>query len=376
MNEIIATTKFVRLFENKRLDLQFGGELRNVTIAYQTYGELNANNDNVILICHALTGNAHAGGLLQEIETSPNDRPDYLKIYSEMYLNKKGWWSGIIGKNLSLDPQKHFIICTNIIGSCYGSTGPVSINQIDGKPFGKNFPLVSVRDMVCAQKEFLDNLGIKRLKLVLGGSLGGMQTLEWAVSFPEMVNNAICIAAPAEHNPWAIALNEVARQAIFNDPNWNNGDYKPFSVKGLEIARMLGMISYRSPISFDKKFGRSKKIIDNNSLFEVESYLRYQGVKLLKRFDPWSYIIFTYAMDNHDISAGRGMREKILANIKTRILFVGISSDVLYPPYILKELKEKTPNSFYAEIKSDLGHDAFLIEFEQLNRIIRDFMNN
>jgi len=377
-NKIISETQFIKFSDNYFLDLQFGGRLSNIKVAYQTYGQLNSKEDNVILICHALTGNSHAAGIQMHIEKTDEDKPDYLKIYSEMNLNKEGWWSGIVGKNLGLDTDKFFIICSNIIGSCYGSLGPTSINPLTHKVYKTSFPLVSVRDMVTVQKELLNLLGIKKIKLAIGGSLGGMQVLEWMVSYPEFIENAICIAAPAEHTPWAIALNESARQAIFNDPNWNNGDYEDFKVKGLEIARMIGMISYRSSISFDKKFGRKQRIDDNGrKIFEVESYLRYQGKKLNKRFDPWSYIILTYAMDNHNIALERGDDAyKVLKNIKLKgkILYIGISSDVLYPPYLMKKMNEFTNNSFYVEIISDLGHDAFLIEFDQLNQILKSFL--
>lgn len=377
-NKIISETQFIKFSDNYFLDLQFGGRLSNIKVAYQTYGQLNSKEDNVILICHALTGNSHAAGIQMHIEKTDEDKPDYLKIYSEMNLNKEGWWSGIVGKNLGLDTDKFFIICSNIIGSCYGSLGPTSINPLTHKVYKTSFPLVSVRDMVTVQKELLNLLGIKKVKLAIGGSLGGMQVLEWMVSYPEFIENAICIAAPAEHTPWAIALNESARQAIFNDPNWNNGDYEDFKVKGLEIARMIGMISYRSSISFDKKFGRKQRIDDNGrKIFEVESYLRYQGKKLNKRFDPWSYIILTYAMDNHNIALERGDDAyKVLKNIKLKgkILYIGISSDVLYPPYLMKKMNEFTNNSFYVEIISDLGHDAFLIEFDQLNQILKSFL--
>ena len=377
-NKIISETQFIKFSDNYFLDLQFGGRLSNIKVAYQTYGQLNSKEDNVILICHALTGNSHAAGIQMHIEKTDEDKPDYLKIYSEMNLNKEGWWSGIVGKNLGLDTDKFFIICSNIIGSCYGSLGPTSINPLTHKVYKTSFPLVSVRDMVTVQKELLNLLGIKKIKLAIGGSLGGMQVLEWMVSYPEFIENAICIAAPAEHTPWAIALNESARQAIFNDPNWNNGDYEDFKVKGLEIARMIGMISYRSSISFDKKFGRKQRIDENGrKIFEVESYLRYQGKKLNKRFDPWSYIILTYAMDNHNIALERGDDAyKVLKNIKLKgkILYIGISSDVLYPPYLMKKMNEFTNNSFYVEIISDLGHDAFLIEFDQLNQILKSFL--
>jgi homoserine O-acetyltransferase len=377
-NKIISETQFIKFSDNYFLDLQFGGRLSNIKVAYQTYGQLNSKEDNVILICHALTGNSHAAGIQMHIEKTDEDKPDYLKIYSEMNLNKEGWWSGIVGKNLGLDTDKFFIICSNIIGSCYGSLGPTSINPLTHKVYKTSFPLVSVRDMVTVQMKLLNLLGIKKVKLAIGGSLGGMQVLEWMVSYPEFIENAICIAAPAEHTPWAIALNESARQAIFNDPNWNNGDYEDFKVKGLEIARMIGMISYRSSISFDKKFGRKQRIDENGrKIFEVESYLRYQGKKLNKRFDPWSYIILTYAMDNHNIALERGDDAyKVLKNIKLKgkILYIGISSDVLYPPYLMKKMNEFTNNSFYVEIISDLGHDAFLIEFDQLNQILKSFL--
>ncbi len=360
-------TRFATLFDEKNPFLpERGGELQQVQVAYETYGNLAETGDNAILICHALTGDAHVGNNPQQ-----GDLP--------------GWWAEIIGPGKSLDTDKYFVVCANFLGSCYGTTGPVSINPKTGKRYGVDFPEVTVRDMVIVQHELLQQLGVREIATVIGGSLGGMQVLEWAVMYPEMVRRIIPIATTARHSAWSIALNETARLAIMNDPDWQNGNYDKQPLRGLSLARMIAMISYRSQPSFQERFGReevdlvklngSARILnDQPPRFQVESYLRYQGIKLVKRFDANTYLTITRAMDSHDLSRNREPLTVVLSNISAKTLCIGISSDVLYPPHEQREISENIPNAEYREIISEHGHDAFLIEFDQLNKMVSEFL--
>lgn len=366
-------TEIVKLFEDKVFKLENGAYLSPVQVAYQTYGQLNKTKDNVILICHALTGNAHAAGFISEVETDNNSSFNYLQKYSTIYKDKPGWWHDVIGPGKLFDTNKYFVVCSNILGSCYGTTGPTS--KIDSKNiFGSSFPLITVRDIVHVQKKLLDYLGIDKIHTAVGGSLGGMQVLEWALLYPEVVNSIIPIATSARHSAWAIGLNEAARQAIKNDPHWNNGNYDEQPFNGLSLAREIAMISYRTQPSFQQKFHRNKA--SNNGTFNVESYLRYQGKKIVERFDANSYITITHTMDSHDITRDRSNFEDVLNSISQKTLSIGIDSDLLYPAHEQKEFANHIPNADYAEIKSIHGHDAFLIEFEQLNNLIRPFLDN
>lgn len=344
------------------LELEFGGKLKNVTVAYETYGELNSGGTNAILICHALTGYSHAYGFTDTKNGSSDGA---------------GWWEGLIGYGKVIDPSKYFIVCSNFLGSCYGTTGPTSINPDTGEKYRNNFPLVSVRDMVNLQYKLLEQLKVNSLELVIGGSLGGMQVLEWAIMYPDFVKRIVPIATAARHSAWAIGLNEIARKAIYDDPVWNHGNYTEQPHKGLSTARMVAMITYRSQISFEQKFGREIRF-DNDGkdkpYFQIESYLHYQGEKLVKRFDANTYITISKAMDLHDVSRNRGSLEDALKLIKAKTLCVGISSDVLYPPEEQKEISSFIPGSQYFEINSIYGHDAFLIEFEQLNGALGKFV--
>ncbi|MBI9070081.1 MAG: homoserine O-acetyltransferase [Melioribacteraceae bacterium] len=369
-----VTTEIKTLYDDKKFQLECGADLAPVQVAYQTYGTLNESKDNVILICHALTGNAHAAGFITEVETDNNSNPDLLQVYSKLYKGKPGWWNDLIGPDKLFDTNRYFVICSNILGSCYGTTGPAS-KDVNGKTYKADFPSITVRDIVHVQKYLLDYLGINKLHSVVGGSLGGMQVLEWALLYPEFISSIIPIATSAQHSAWAIGLNETARQAIENDPVWNGGNYDKQPFDGLSLAREIAMISYRSQPSFQKKFER-KTISDSDNTFKVESYLRYQGKKIVERFDANSYLTITDTMDSHDITRGRGTIIDTLNSIKVKTLSIGIDSDLLYPAHEQKEFVKHIPNSEYAEITSIHGHDAFLIEFDQLNAIIKPFLED
>ncbi|PAU94491.1 homoserine O-acetyltransferase [Aliifodinibius salipaludis] len=319
-----------------------GATIPEPTIAYQTWGELNSQRDNVILVCHALTGN-----------TAVDE-----------------WFQGIFSKGKALDPNKHFIICPNVLGSCYGSSGPTSINPETEKPYRADFPKVTIRDIVRLQQQLFDELDINKIELVIGGSMGGMQALEWCI-MDERPQSAVLVGMGEKHRPWAIGISHTQRQAIYNDPSWDGGFYSEDDPpkKGLALARMIAMNSYRHPSDFDKKFGR--RLQEGKSQYEVESYLSYQGKKLVDRFDAVSYVRLTQAMDSHDIRRSRPKIRKTIAGLTIPIAVVGIDSDMLYPAKECQDLANQLPNSRYKEITSPHGHDAFLIEFDQLNSIVK-----
>ncbi|GAB4130087.1 MAG: homoserine O-acetyltransferase [Ignavibacteriales bacterium] len=365
-------TEILKLsFENNPFKFESGEELKHLQIAYQTYGELNNDKSNVILICHALTGNAHAAGILMETESDDNSSPDLLGKYSKLYHGKSGWWDELIGIEKVFDTRKYFVICSNIIGSCYGTSGPTTIHST--KPFRMSFPQVTIRDMVRVQKGLIDYLGIKKILSVVGGSLGGMQAFEWALMYPDIVESIIPIATSVQHSPWAIALNKLSREAIMQDPNWMNGNYETQPVSGLSIARKLAMISYRSYDSFQQRFSRNKN--HSKDKFLIETFLDHHAEKLLERFDANAYIYLSKAMDENDIAKNRGSLSEVLSSIKQKTMVIGISSDILYPPAEQKSFQALIPNSVYREINSIHGHDAFLIEFEQLTKFIGEFLS-
>ena len=359
------------------LQLELGGQLEQVAVSFETYGQLNAKASNAILICHALTGSAHAAGSHQR-EQVP------------------GWWDPLIGPDKPIDTNRFFVICSNVLGGCYGSTGPASIDPASGKAYGINFPRYTIRDMVHVQKRLADKLGIDRFAAVIGGSMGGMQVLEWAAMYPDSVGAMVPIAIGAQHSAWAIGLNEVARRAIMADPEWRSGHYQLSEQPetGLGLARAIAMLSYRSFDSLQAKFGRdrlSDRSVDPmlpdpempaptsrralEMSFEIASYLNYQGVKLVERFDANTYIHLTYAMDDYDIGEGRGGLAKVLAGMRMKTLVMGIPSDVLYPEAEQLQLVEHLPNASYARIVSPHGHDAFLIEYPQMAARLRRFLN-
>lgn len=330
--------------------LESGVSLSDVDVAYETYGRLNIARDNAVLLCHALTGSARAGS------------------GDEEWSFDRGWWSPLIGPGRALDTNRNFVVCSNILGSCYGTTGPASVHPATGLVYGKSFPQVTVRDMVRAQHALLRHLGVSQI-VVIGGSLGGMQVLEWALMFPEMVRAIVPIATAAQHSAWAIAWNRTARQAILSDPEWIVSDGER-AFNGLALAREISMISFRAWDSFNERFSRRQR----NGKFEIENYLDHQGQKLVRRFDPRSYIVLTQAMDHHDVAHGRGTVESVLGHIAVPALCVGIDSDVLYPAVEQRAIADAIPNARYAEIQSPHGHDAFLIEFEQMKNVLTSFL--
>lgn len=374
MTTLTAETKFINLFsKSDPLILECGSQLDNVAAAYQTFGELSPTKDNVIMVNHALTGNAHIAGIITEKEIRNSRSKLFLTKYNKMYLGKEGWWSPLIGPGKALDTDKYFIISSNVIGSCYGTVGPASINPKTNSKYGMEFPKVAVRDMVKVQKKLFEYLEIDSIKFAVGGSLGGMQVLEWAIMYPEMIESIMPIASSAGHSPWAIGLNEASRNAIINDPLWNEGNYNKQPEYGFSLARKIAMLTYRSYKSFDLKFGRLKA--GSNGSFDVENYLNYQGEKITKRFDANAYLYLSEAMDNHDLGYKRNGIAEALKSIKCKTECVGISSDILYPADEQKEIASLIPNATYSEINSIHGHDAFLIEFDQVDDIIRNFLN-
>jgi homoserine O-acetyltransferase len=316
-----------------------------LNIRYKTWGKLNDDASNAVLICHALTGNANADE----------------------------WFPGLFGKDGILDVDNQFIICSNVLGGCYGTTGPVSVNPATGNPYKADFPTVSIRDMVRAQQLLLDHLRVKSIELAIGGSMGGMQILEWLV-MDNRIQKAMLIAMGIHHSAWTIGVSEAQRRAIQADKNWNAGYYDLDAppTDGLAAARMMGMIMYRSHAAFERRFSRELQP-DKTNLFKVNSYLNYQGDKLVQRFDANTYLRLTMAMDSHDVYRDRKMYGDILSDINVPVLVIGISSDILYPTSEQKELAIRLGNATYEEIDSDEGHDAFLIEFPKMVAYFRNF---
>lgn len=377
MQKISVKTEFVNLFDEKPFVFESGRILKNIRVAYQTYGKLNKERDNVVVIFHALTGNAHAAGILTQIETSSEDKYDYLKKYSTMSLNKVGWWDGIIGPDKAIDTNKYFVVCANILGGCYGTTGALSINPETLSYFGKDFPTVTVRDIVKVQKELLDYLKVESVYCTIGGSLGGMQCLEFGIMYPEFVKNIVPIACHVKNTDWAIAFNEIQRNVIFSDPSWNNGNYSEDAINNLGIARMVGLLSYRCPQNYDKKFLRKRQnndYFDTNNKFDISNYFNYQGQKFINRFDPNSYVTITYATDLHDVTYGRGNLEDVLGEIKAKTWSIAVDTDILYPATEQEEFAKLIPKASHFTIESEYGHDAFLIENEQITAILHNFL--
>ena len=351
------------------MTLESGKKLGPVRIVYETYGELDADRKNAILILHALSGDSHVAGYYREDDPKP------------------GWWDIMVGPGKGIDTNKYFVVCSNILGSCLGSTGPCSINPETEYPYGLDFPFVTIGDMVQAQKALMDHLGIKKILSVIGGSIGGMQVLEWCVKYPETVASAIPLATTTKHSALAIAFNEVARQAIMADPNWNNGDYYsgPTPDLGLAVARMIGHITYLSDESMRRKFGRrlqdrSDFSFNFNADFQVESYLRYQGTKFVERFDANAFLYITKAADNYDLARqhNSGSTVKAFSKAGAKFLVVSFTSDWLYPTYqskaMVQAMKKNGLDVSFCEIEAEWGHDAFLLPSERLTALMRGFL--
>jgi homoserine O-acetyltransferase len=351
------------------LRLESGFDLGPVSVRYETYGTLNKDKSNAILICHAFSGDAHAAGYHTSIHNDP------------------GWWDIMIGPNKAFDTTKFFIICSNVIGGCMGSTGPGSINPKTEKPYALDFPVITIGDMVEVQKALIDRLGIQKLLAVAGGSMGGMQALEWSLRFPDMVFSSIVIASTGRLSAQGIAFNAVGRNAITSDPNWNQGQYyhQEVPAKGLAIARMVGHITYLSDKSMGMKFGRKLQSreqfgFDFQDQFQVESYLEYQGDKFVDRFDANSYIYLTKAMDYYDLAETYGSYEEAFANKDIKFLVISYSSDWLFPTYQSKELvyamMRVGRDVSYTELESPYGHDAFLLEAHRQEVIVKSFLES
>ena len=324
--------------------LEGGAALEEVQIAYRTWGDPANAADNAILICHALTGSADV----------------------------EAWWPNIIGNGKTFDPAHDYIICANILGSCYGTTGPVSIRPGTGQRYRADFPRITVRDMVEVERMLLDHLGVERLELVTGPSLGGMQALEWAASYPDRVGSIVPIGVGGRHSAWCIGVSEAQRAAIAADPNWQGGYYSDDAppANGLAAARMMAICTYRSFRSFEERFGRDRRTEEQ---YQVQSYLQHQGEKINSRFDANTYVTLTHAMHTHDLARGRGVYHEVLRSVEQPALVVSVSTDALYPPEEQQLLFEHLPSARYEVLECAHGHDGFLIETERLGEMIARF---
>jgi homoserine O-acetyltransferase len=348
------------------LPLDNGGTLAGVDVAYETYGRLNASKSNAILVLHAFSGDAHAAGINHE--------------------GKPGWWDNMIGPHKGFDTDRYFVICANVLGGCRGTTGPASINPATGCPYAMSFPVITIGDMVRLQKMLIDSLGIDRLLAVSGGSMGGMQALQWAVQYPESVVAAIPIASTTRHSAQQIAFNEVGRQAIMADPDWCGGNYhgKTPPARGLSVARMVGHITYMSDDSMREKFGRRLRGKEAFGFgfdvdFEVESYLRYRGSQFVNRFDANSYLYITKAMDYFDLTSGNGSIAAAFEPTRARFLVISFSSDWLYPSYqsqeMVRALRSRNRDVAYVELQSNYGHDSFLVDVAEQSALVAGFLS-
>ena len=352
--------------------LEGGGTLRGAQVAYETWGELDDDASNAVLVCHALTGDSHAAG-----RSGPGHPTE-------------GWWDAIIGPGRPLDTDRWFVVCANVLGGCQGSTGPSSIDPATGRPYGSTFPVVTIRDMVRSQSWVADELGVRRWLSVIGGSMGGMQALEWAVMYPDRVASTVALATTSAASAQQIALSSVQRSAVVLDPRWRDGDYYAAGAgegphQGLAVAREMAQITYRTEQVYAGRFGRKQldQLDDRFTLwqrFDVEGYLDYQGAKLARRFDANSYLIINRAMDLHDLARGRAGLAGAMSRVRGPVLAMSISSDALYPPYqqeLLRDLLEAVGGECDLEvIDSPHGHDAFLIEVEQVGAALVPFLSD
>jgi homoserine O-acetyltransferase len=368
----IVETKGWRFAEPPdELVLRSGVKLGPIDVAYETYGTLSPQRDNAVLICHALSGDAHVAG-----QHSADD-------------DKGGWWDVMVGPGKGIDTDRYFVICANCIGGCKGSTGPSSVDPATGQPYGLEFPMVTISDMVKVQHRLLtDHLGLDRLLAVTGGSMGGMEVLQWAIDYPDMVFSAIPIATTSKLDAQGIAFDEVGRQAIYSDPDWRDGSYydgRP-PKRGLAVARMIGHITYLSERSMRERFGRSLQDRDEVGYdfgppdFQVESYLRYKGGAFVERFDANSYLYITKAMDYFDLAADAGSLTGAFGGVRSRFLVISYSGDWLFPTHqskeIVRALQANGVETTFCELQSEYGHDAFLLEDEELNGLIASFLRN
>ena len=361
----IVETKYVTFAQPPdELKLESGEKLGPLTVAFETYGKLNKEKSNAVLITHAFSGDAHAAGYHKD-----DDR--------------LGWWDSMIGPGKAFDTDKYHVICSNVLGGCSGTTGPSSVNPETGKPYGLDFPLISINDMVNVQNKLIEHLNIEKLLTVVGGSMGGMQALAWLIKHPDKIKSAIIIASAIKHSPQQIAFDEVGRVSIISDPAWNDGNYygKEAPANGLALARMVGHITYMSDKSMMEKFGRRIRNIEErhkfNTGFEIENYLHYRGSNFVKRFDANSYLYITKAIDCYDASEGKNLAE-LLYGAKAKVMVLAFKSDWLYPTYqsreIVKSCKIAGIDTTFCEIDSTYGHDAFLLEIKEETQLVKHFL--
>ncbi|NDA77316.1 MAG: homoserine O-acetyltransferase [Actinobacteria bacterium] len=373
MGDPAGHRRFFTLPADRKLAIDVGVVMEGVTTAYETWGSLNSDASNAILLCHAWTGDSHVAGRAGEGHPTP------------------GWWEGAVGPGLAIDTNQFFVVCANVLGGCQGSTGPASPHPVDGKPYGSRFPVITIRDMVRTQARLADHLGVRKWRAVVGGSMGGMQVLEWAVTFPERVGAIMPIATCAQASAQQIAWGSIGRRGITNDPKWRGGDYYDAAPgdgphEGLSTARMVAQVTFRSDNVFTDRFGRDMVGGEGSSTlaleqkFEVERYLEYHGEKLCRRFDANSYIAIGKAMDLHDVGRSRGGLVAAMKRVTMPSLTMGIWSDFLYPVYQQLQIRDLVAangaRSEYVEVDSPHGHDAFLIELDQVGPAVKRFIES
>lgn len=373
MGDPVGQRQFFTLPADRKLAIDVGVVMEGVTTAYETWGTLNADASNAILLCHAWTGDSHAAGRAGDGHPTP------------------GWWEGAVGPGLAIDTNEFFVVCANVLGGCQGSTGPASPHPVDGQPYGSRFPVITIRDMVRVQARLADHLGVRKWRSVIGGSMGGMQVLEWAITFPERVGSIMPIATCAQASAQQIAWGSIGRRGITNDPKWRGGDYYDAAPgdgphEGLSTARMVAQVTFRSDNVFTDRFGREMVGGEGSSTlaleqkFEVERYLEYHGEKLCRRFDANSYISIGKAMDLHDVGRSRGGLAAAMKRITMPTLTMGIWSDFLYPVYQQLQIRDMVAangvRSEYLEVDSPHGHDAFLIELDQVGPAVKRFIES